>query len=78
MPKFYFDVRRNNIGLLAQDDEGQQLPNLNAAEREAVDAGTEMARELTGSGDTLSVVVRDARKRHVLTATVTLEVDRLV
>jgi hypothetical protein len=75
MPRFYFDVCEDETHI--PDVEGEELPDITAAEREAALAAAQLAQErLNGSGK-LSVVVRDAEGQPVLHAYVSLDVVRL-
>jgi hypothetical protein len=44
IPRFYFDLRQN--GLLTTDEEGEELPDLDAAEREAALLAAHLTAEL--------------------------------
>jgi hypothetical protein len=43
VPRFYFDIRAD--GKFLPDEEGTELPDLDAAEREAAEAAAEMGRD---------------------------------
>ncbi len=76
MPRFYFDFTDQD-GLFV-DTEGTDLPDPQAAEREATRALTEMAGDWlpdTNSGR-LSIFIRDEADRGVLVVSLTLVVER--
>ncbi len=77
MPRFYFDVREGVR--LAEDDEGLVLADLNAAEREAAEAAAAIGRDLLpkGMARSVTVEVRNEHRQRVVTATVTLALDRV-
>ncbi len=77
MPRYYFDVREGVR--FAEDDVGLQLPDLNAAEREAAEAAAAIGRDLLpkGTARSVAVEVRNEHRQRVLTATVTLALDRV-
>jgi hypothetical protein len=80
MPKFYFDCQV--YGKLARDHEGIDLPDLKAAEREAIESavgiGCDEFPMLAGEGMVV-VTVRDDGHRPVLkvTASMALKIDQL-
>jgi hypothetical protein len=43
MPRFFFDAREDDA--LTPDDEGMELPDLTAAEHEALEAAASIARD---------------------------------
>jgi hypothetical protein len=55
MPRFFFDVREN--GTFSPDEEGLEFPDLDAAEREAAVAASDIARDRLPNG-------KSARDRH--------------
>jgi hypothetical protein len=66
MPRYFFHVREGS--LLSRDEEGQELPNAEAARREAVSATREMLGENLLHGGSLnhrSVEIADAIGRIV-------------
>ena len=77
MPRFYFDVREGVR--FVPDEEGLEFPDVDAAEREAAEAAAEIGRSLLPVGMTRSVTVevRNEHGQRVVTATVTLAVDRV-
>ncbi|WP_425265693.1 DUF6894 family protein [Terrihabitans rhizophilus] len=78
MPKFYFDVRDGSRFI--PDEEGSNLADLAAAEREAAVAAAEIGRERLPQGElrTIVVEVRNHHGQRVLTATAALTVERVV
>jgi hypothetical protein len=75
MPRFYFDVRHDER--VTHDTEGEEHPDIAAAEREAAVAAAHLAKELLdGSRRTVAVEVRDERGRHVVRAEVSLDIVR--
>ena len=77
MPLFYFDVREGVR--FVPDHTGVELPDLGAAEREAAESAASIGRDLLPKGVARSVTVevRNTHGQRVLTATVTLAVDRV-
>ena len=77
MPLFYFDVREGVR--FVPDDTGVELPDLGAAEREAAESAASIGRDLLPKGVARSVTVevRNTHGQRVLTATVTLALDRV-
>jgi hypothetical protein len=77
MPLFYFDVRED--GRLNADEEGQDLPGIDAVEAEAVEAAAHIAKDVLPSrqGGEVAVEVRDARGTRVLTVSVELRIARI-
>ncbi|GEO18337.1 DUF6894 family protein [Microvirga aerophila] len=77
MPRFYFDVREGASFL--SDDEGQEFDSLDAAEREAAEAAADIGRDRLPKGDAreVTVEVRNEHRQRVLTATVSLEIQRV-
>ena len=53
MPRYYFHVRDRD-GDLSRDEEGQDLPNLDAARNEAISANREMLGERLLHGGSLN------------------------
>jgi hypothetical protein len=74
MARFYFDFREN--GSSTEDEEGHDLLDVGAAEREAVRAAAEIALDRFSEGTLRSVTVdvRDRNGDHMLSATVSLNV----
>ena len=77
MPRFYFDIREGVR--FVPDEEGLEVPDLDAAEREAAEAAAEIGRSLlpVGMARSVTVEVRNEHGQRVVTATVTLAVDRV-
>ena len=77
VPRFFFDIRDGSK--FVADEEGMELPDLDAAEREAAEAAAEMGRDkLPGSKlRRIIVEVRDEEGQRLLTATVSLDVVRV-
>jgi hypothetical protein len=74
MPTFYFDFEDGHV---VKDDDGIVLPDIAAAEREAVDAAVALARDvLSDQSRTVRIKVRNEAKELVLAAVVTLEISR--
>jgi hypothetical protein len=77
MPRYYFDVREGEK--LTCDEEGEQLSDVSAAEREAVLCAAHLAKELLTSASLhLAVEVRDERGEPVVRARVSLDVERVL
>lgn len=57
MPRFYFDVTADGRTLV--DDEGLDLPSLDAARKEARTAAAEMAKEGEACPKDIGIQVRD-------------------
>ena len=76
MPTFYFDVRED--GVVAIDEEGLELADLAAAQREAGDAATTIAHDkfAEGGGESIVIEVRDESGRRVLSVAATLSIVR--
>lgn len=77
MPLFYFDVREGVR--FTPDKEGLEFPDIAAAEREAAEAAASIGRDLLPKGVARSVTVevRNQHEQRVVTATVTLALDRV-
>jgi hypothetical protein len=75
--RFYFDVREGVR--FVQDHDGLLLPDLDTAEREAAKAAAAIGRDLlpAGTARSVTVEVRNEHGQRVVTATVTLAVDRV-
>jgi hypothetical protein len=75
MPTFYFDVCED--GVVAIDEDGVELPDLAAAEREAGDAASTIAHDkFAEGGQTIVVDVRDESGRRVLSVAASLSIVR--
>ncbi|KQP61603.1 hypothetical protein ASG40_02730 [Methylobacterium sp. Leaf399] len=77
MPLFYFDVREGP--LFIQDEDGLAFPDLERAEQEAIHAVVSIGKDRIPRSDTrdVTVEVRDADGKRVLTVTVALIVQRV-
>jgi hypothetical protein len=77
MPRFYFDVREGVR--FVPDEVGIELPSIDAAEHEAAESAASIGRDLLPKGVArcVTVEVRNAHGQRVVTATVTLAVDRV-
>ena len=77
MPVFYFDVREGVH--FVPDDRGLEFPDIAAAEREAAEAAASIGRDSLPKGRARSVTVevRNQYGQRIITATVTLAVDRV-
>lgn len=77
MPRFFFDTREGVRFVF--DDEGLDFPDLDTAEREAAITAAEIGRDLLPKGvaRSITVEVRNQHGQRVITATVTLAVDRV-
>jgi hypothetical protein len=74
MPRYYFDVRHD--GRVIADSEGEELPDIEAAKREAALAAIHLAKEfLGGPRGTLVVEVRGEQGQPVVRAKVSLDVE---
>ena len=76
MPRFYFDTH-NGDGITL-DDHGDNLPSMEAVEKVASVTATMLAADRNKRGDTedVTVVVRDSTGAEVLTARVSLQIER--
>jgi hypothetical protein len=77
MPRYFFDIRGGTR--FVADDEGLEFPSLDAAEREAAESAATIGRDLLPKGvaRSITVEVRNMHGQRVVTATVTLAVDRV-
>ena len=77
MPRYFFDVREGVR--FVEDEDGVDFPDINAAEREAAIVAADIGRDLLPKGVARSVTVevRNEHGQRVVTATVTLAVDRV-
>jgi hypothetical protein len=77
MPRFYFDVREG--ARFDSDEDGMEFPDVDAAQREAAEAAAEIARDRLPKGlaRTVTVEVRNEHSQRIVTAVVTLAVDRV-
>jgi len=76
MPLFFFDIRED--GVFYQDEEGSEHPGLGSAEREATETAASIARDLLSRGTVrlVAVEVRNEHGQRMLTATVSIRVER--
>lgn len=77
MPHFYFDVREGVK--FATDTDGLDFPDLDRAAQEAAIAAASIGRDLLphGTARSITVEVRNQYGQRVVTATVTLALDRV-
>lgn len=77
MPRYFFDTRDGD--LFVEDDDGSELPDLNAAKKVAALSLTELARDVVPASDRriLIVQVRD-EQRPVLETRLTFEAILLI
>jgi uncharacterized membrane protein len=77
MPRFYFDVSIK--GQVARDDEGLELDDLDAVEREAIRAASEIVREDLSKGSASEIVlhIRDEQGQQVLRIAASMTVQRM-
>ena len=77
MAKYYFDLRED--GQFMADDEGQDFPDLDAAEHEAAQVAAEISRNKLPKGEAREIVIelRNEHGQRVLTATVALAIVRV-
>lgn len=77
MPRFYFDVREGCR--FVPDDDGLEFPDIHAAEQEAAEAAAAIGRDALPAGRARSVTVevRNEHGQRLVTATVTLAIDRV-
>ena len=77
MPRFFFDVREGPR--FVPDEDGLELPDVDAAEHEAAEAAASFERDMLSKGDVrdVSVEVRNEHGQRVITVTVTMQVERV-
>ena len=77
MPLFYFDISTD--GVLTRDVRGQELPDRDAAQREAAEALESIIRDTPRPDRSYSimVVVRDSDDKPFLLAKMIREIERL-
>ena len=76
MPMFFFDIREDDAFFV--DEEGSHHRDVDSAQREAAEVAAAIGRERfpeRGAGSVI-IEVRNEDRERVLTATVTLHVDR--
>jgi hypothetical protein len=76
MPTYYFDVREE--GVVRADDEGLEMPDYAAAEREATETVAALAHDRFCEGREQAIVidVRDEEGERVLSVTASLSIVR--
>jgi hypothetical protein len=76
MALFYFDVHEGTR--FFSDDEGVECRDLDAAERLAAESAAEIGRDVLPNPEFRDVTVelRNEHKQRVLTATITMRVER--
>ena len=74
--RFFFDT--NESGRVLRDDDGVELPSIVGAERQALAALGEIAKDELPRGDVryIEMQVRDDKGTVLLTAALTLQVER--
>jgi hypothetical protein len=77
MPRFFFDIREGVRFVV--DEDGVELPSIGAAEHQAAEAAAEIGRDLLpkGCARSITVEVRNEYGQRIITATVTLALDRV-
>jgi hypothetical protein len=77
MPRYYFDIREGED--FAPDEEGLELPSIQAVQEEAARSLADMARDsirkVDGGGHQMAIEVRDDHG-PVLQVKLTYEIDR--
>jgi hypothetical protein len=72
MPRFYFDI---DDGRFIPDDEGTDLPNVEAARREGLCTAAEMAKAIARDPKPLAIHIRDQSGRPRATVRLSLTVE---
>ena len=77
MPNYYFDVREKNR--FVPDEEGTDLPDLDAAEREAAELAASIGRDRLPSSESRGIIVevRNEHRQRVMTVTASLDIVRV-
>ncbi len=77
MPRFHFDLRED--GVLVKDDDGLELADEKAAEQQAIETATSVARDAfaRGSADRVLIEVRNTQREPLIKVAVTLKVERV-
>jgi hypothetical protein len=76
MPRYYFDLHDN--GVVTADEEGEELPDIAAVEREAAGLAADLTGDLLKNGSLrFSIEVRDGAGRIVVRSVVSLDVERV-
>jgi uncharacterized protein DUF6894 len=76
MPRFHFDLREDDVFM--RDDEGAELVDDKAAERQAIETAASVARDAfaRGSAEKVLVEVRDHRAATLFKVAVLLKIER--
>ena len=77
MPRFHFDLRED--GVLVKDDDGLELADEKAAEQQAIETATSVARDAfaRGSAGEVLIEVRNMQREPFIKVVVTLKVERV-
>ena len=77
MPKYYFDIREK--GRFVPDEEGTDLLDFEAAEREAAELAASIGRDRLPSSENRAIIVevRNQHRQRVMTVTVSLDIVRV-
>ena len=77
MPRFHFDLRED--GVVLRDEEGEELVDDRAAERQAIETASALARDSFPSraADQVLVEVRRECSEPIITVVVALKVNRV-
>lgn len=77
MPRYFFDIREGARFL--PDEDGLELPDLDAAEREAAESAASIGRDLLPKGDArdVTIEVKNEHRQRVVTVTVSMHLDRV-
>jgi hypothetical protein len=77
MPKYYFDIREK--GRFVPDEEGTDLPDFEAAEREAAELAASIGRDRLPSSENRAIIVevKNQHRQRVMTVTVSLDIVRV-
>ena len=77
MPKYYFDIREK--GRFVPDEEGTDLPDMDAAEREAAELAASIGRDRLPSSESRAIIVeaRNEHRQRVMTVTASLDIVRV-
>ena len=77
MPKYYFDIREK--GRFVPEEEGTDLPDMDAAEREAAELAASIGRDRLPSSESRAIIVeaRNEHRQRVMTVTASLDIVRV-
>ena len=77
MPKYYFDIREK--GRFVPDEERTDLPDMDAAEREAAELAASIGRDRLPSSESRAIIVeaRNEHRQRVMTVTASLDIVRV-